>query len=136
MEKNSTLSGICIAEDEYLLGVVTRSELYKCLSGRYGFALYANKTIDKIIRKDFLQVDYHESINTVAKKAMNREFEHLYDFITVTHVGKYYGIVTVKDLLEKTIQVEVNNAKHINPLSELPGNVLIEKKLEACINQL
>jgi len=57
----------------------------------------------------------------------------LYDFITVTNNGKYYGIVTVKELLEKTMEIEVNVAKHMNPLTELPGNVLIEQRLQLCI---
>ncbi len=134
MEKNSSLSGICITEDERLVGIITRSELYKYLSGRYGFTLFAKKPIEKIMRRDFLKVDFHESIAAVAKKAMSRDFEHLYDFIAVTEGENYYGIVTVKDLLEKAMQVEVSNAKYINPLSELPGNILIEKKLQECID--
>lgn len=133
MERDPTLSGICVTEDENLVGLVTRSDLYKRLSGRYGFTLYSKKTIYKIMRTEFLRVDYHESIETVAKKAMNRELEDLYSIISVTKDGKYYGVVTVKDLLEKAMQVQVNYAKYINPLSELPGNILIERKLEECI---
>lgn len=134
MENDHSLSGLCITDNDYLVGIITRSDLYRYLSGQYGYNLYAKKTIEKIMSTEFLQVDYHESIETVSKKAMGRNIKHLYDFIAVAQDGRYYGVVTVKDLLEKTLQVEVNNAKHINPLSELPGNVLIEKKLEDCLN--
>lgn len=134
LEGDHSLSGFCITEDNYLTGIITRPELYRYLSGQYGYNLYAKKPIEKIMRTEFLRVDYHESIETVAKKAMGRDMEHLYDFITVTQDGRYFGIVTVKDLLEKLLQVEVNHAKHINPLSELPGNLMIEKRLEACIH--
>lgn len=48
--------------------------------------------------------------------------------------NEYFGIVTVKDLLEKTIELEVNYAKHLNPLSSLPGNMLIEQKLKELIH--
>jgi CBS domain-containing protein len=130
MERDRSVSGFCVTEDCYLAGVITRSELYRFLSGQYGYNLYAKKPIEKIMRKEFLRVDHHESIEIVAKKAMSRDIEHLYDFITVTQDGRYFGIVTVKDLLEKSLQVEVNHAKHINPLSELPGNALIERKLK------
>ena len=133
MEKDPSLSGVCVTEEETIIGVITRAELYRRLSGKYGYSLYSRKPAEKIMSKEFLQVDCHESIETVSKKAMGREYEHLYDFIAVTREGKYHGIVTVKDLLEKTIQIEVNNAKHLNPLSELPGNVMIEKKLEECV---
>jgi len=133
MEKDKTITGFCITENEYLIGIITRSRLYNFLSGQYGYNLYARKTIDLIMSTEFLQVDYHESVHVVSKLAMARNTEHLYDFISITHDSRYYGIVTVKDLLEKTIQVEVNNARHLNPLSELPGNILIEKRLEACL---
>jgi len=133
MEKDRSISGICVAREGYIVGTLTRRELYRRLSGRYGYTLFSKKTVENIMSTEFLCVDCHESIRTVSKKAMSRDFEKLYDFIAVTKDGKHYGIVTVKDLLEKTIQVEVNNAKHLNPLSELPGNVLIEKKLEEII---
>ena len=134
MESDCELCGICITENDYLIGVITRAEFYKHISGRYGYTLYSNKPIEIIMSREYIQVDYHESIQTVAKKAMGRDSNKLYDFIPVTQDGKYYGVVTVKDLLEKTLQIEVNGAKHINPLSELPGNVLIETTLEECIN--
>ena len=70
----------------------------------------------------------------VAKRAMARTVDQLYDFITVTKDQQYLGIVTVKDLLETTIQIEIDNAKHLNPLTELPGNVLIERELESCLH--
>jgi EAL domain-containing protein (putative c-di-GMP-specific phosphodiesterase class I)/GGDEF domain-containing protein len=134
MQHDLSIPGICVTEDECVTGILTRSDLYRQLSGQYGYNLYARKPVEAIMNRQFLQVDYHESIETVAKKAMGRAFENLYDFITVTQDGKYFGIVTVKDLLEKSFQVEINNAKHINPLSELPGNVLIEQRLETCIH--
>lgn len=130
MEEDKNISGFCITDAERLIGVITRTKLYQCLSGQYGYSLYGKKTVDKIMCTDFLQVDYHESVEEVAKLAMAREPEKLYDFITIVCDEHYYGIVTVKDLLEKTIQVRENNAKHLNPLSELPGNIIIEKKLE------
>ncbi len=134
MENEPSISGFCITEEEQIIGVITRSELYRNLSGLYGFTLYAKRPIKDIMSKAFLQVDYYESIENVSKKAMGRDNNHLYDFISVTKEDKYFGIVTVKDLLEKTIQVEVNNAKHLNPLSGLPGNLMIEKKLEESLS--
>jgi GGDEF domain-containing protein len=65
---------------------------------------------------------------------MQRESEKIYDFVVVTNENKYSGIVTVKDLLEKVIEIEFVNAKHLNPLSELPGNIIIEKQLEMAID--
>ena len=134
IKKDLTLPGFCVTCNDSVVGVITRNELFRYISDQYGFTLYANKSISVIMSKEFLCVDYQSSIDSVAKKAMNRHYDKIYDFITILKDEKYWGIVTVKDLLEKTIEIEVINAKHLNPLSELPGNLLIEKQLEMCIS--
>lgn len=133
MNSDYSIPGFCITRNDHLVGVITRNDLHLKLSGLYGYSLNCNKPINKIMNKNYMRVDYKTPIDIVAKVAMQRENDKLYDFITITKEEKYLGIVTVKDLLQKTIQIEVINAKHLNPLSELPGNVLIEKYLEKCI---
>ncbi len=134
MERDRLVCGLCVTEEGFVTGIITRGELYRRLSFQFGYSLHSNKAIETIMSKEFLCVDYHDSIETVAKNAMNRDFDKLYDFVTVTKDGKYFGIVTVKDLLNEALQIGVNNARHLNPLSGLPGNVTIEKELEHCIN--
>ena len=128
-----TLPGVCVTENDTVIGVITRNELFRKVSGRYGYNLYSNKPVSVIMSREFLCVDHQTTIDSVTKKAMQRDPDKIYDFITITKENKYYGIVTVKDLLEKSIEIEVFNAKHLNPLSELPGNMLIEQQLELCI---
>jgi EAL domain-containing protein (putative c-di-GMP-specific phosphodiesterase class I)/GGDEF domain-containing protein len=133
MKSDNSCHGFCVTEEEKVIGVITRNELYKNISGLYGYNLYGSKPVYNIMDKSFLQVDYKTTINIVAKKAMQRTIDKIYDFITITKEDRYYGTVTVKELLEKTIEMEVFNAKHLNPLSELPGNVMIEKEIEEAI---
>ncbi|MEA4895353.1 MAG: GGDEF domain-containing protein [Oscillospiraceae bacterium] len=133
MENDRLICGLCVTEDGYVKGIITRNELYRRLSFQFGYSLHSNKAIETIMSKEFLCVDYHDSIETVAKNAMNRDPDKLYDFVTVTKDGKYFGIVTVRDLLNEALQIGINNARHLNPLSGLPGNVTIEKELEHCI---
>lgn len=133
MHQDQSVPGFCIVQGSQVIGVITRSELHVKISGPYGYSLFSNKPIIEIMDTDFLQVDVETPIHTVAKLAMMRDAKHLYDFITVTKNGDYYGIVTVKELLEKTMEIEVSVAKHLNPLTELPGNLLIEQQLQQCV---
>jgi CBS domain-containing protein len=120
IKKDQTLPGFCITENNSVVGVITRNGLFKTVSRQYGYNLYSNKPISAVMSREFLGVDFRESVESVSKKAMQRDAEKIYDFITVTKDGEYYGIVTVKDLLENRYRSRLNNAKHINPLSELP----------------
>ncbi len=133
MNQDHAVPGFCIVQQNRVIGVITRNQLHVKISGPYGYSLFSKKEITEIMDTDFLQVDVATPIHTVAKLAMKRDSKHLYDFITVTENGRYYGIVTVKELLEKTMEIEVSVAKHMNPLTELPGNVLIEQRLQQCV---
>ncbi len=132
-KENESLPGICVVDNNEILGVVTKNSFYKSLSTQFGYSLYTNKPVEKLLETDFLCVDGETTVDIVSRNAMVRTPEKIYDFIVVTVNNKYYGTVTIKDLLEKTIEIEVMNAKNLNPLSELPGNVVIERELERAI---
>lgn len=132
---NPTLSGIPVVDKDKLSGLIMKDKFFSKLGTQYGYALFANRPIIHIMDKHPLYVSYETTIEVASKLAMNRITENLYDYIVVLKDNKYYGIVTVKDLLEKTIELEVNYAKHLNPLSGLPGNVLIEQKLEELLQR-
>ena len=130
---NTDMIGLCVVEDEIPLGIVTKEKLTLQLSGQYGFALNQYKNISKLMDKNYLSVDYQTTLNIVSKMAMSRPSDNLYDFIVVTRHDKLYGVVTVKDLLETTTEIEISAARHLNPLTGLPGNLMIEEKLTECV---
>lgn len=133
MKADANIPGFCITENGFVTGVITRDQLNAGLSSQYGYSLYYKKPVRELMSRDFMCVDVETPIDLVAKTAMQRTVDRLYDFITVTKGERYFGIVTVRDLLMKTIEIEIVNAKHLNPLTELPGNLMIEKHLEKCL---
>ena len=132
-QQNSNFFGLCIVENGTTQGIITNEKLSRKMSGHYGFSLYQNKPITELMDRDFLSVEYDTPINTVSYMAMNRKNESLYDFIVVTEEGKYIGTVTIKDLLQKKTEIDVDNAKHLNPLTGLSGNLIIEERLKFCL---
>ena len=126
---NPSLYGLPVVDDDKLPGLIMKDKFYAKLGTQYGFALYVNRPVGILMDNRPLTVDYETSIDNVSKMAMARSEENLYDYIVVTRDSRYYGIVTVKDLLEKTTELEVNFARHLNPLTGLPGNMLIEQKM-------
>ena len=116
-----------------VLGAVTRSSIDHTMSGQYGYSLYSKRHISNIMNTGTLTVETDVSIDIVSKMAMSRPPKMIYDFIVVTEQGRYHGVVTIKDLLEKTMEIEVFNSRQLNPLSGLPGNIAIEKSFEQFI---
>ena len=68
-------------------------------------------------------------IEMVARLALIRPKQVLYDAIVVSDNGTYVGIVTVKDLLEASISIQVERAMDTNPLTHLPGNIQIQDRI-------
>jgi len=129
IKQDESCMGFCVIENNKPVGIVTRADLALKLSGNYGFSLYQNNKIYELMKKDFLMVDVKTPIGEVSTMAMSRDLENLYDFIVVTQDQTYFGTVTIKDLLQKTTELEINSAKQQNPLTGLPGNQLIEYRI-------
>jgi len=135
MLARTNAQGFCVTSEGAVRGVVTRNAVNAATAGVYGYSLYAKKNIASIMDREFLALDHQTPVTLAGKLAMARPDSKVYDFITVTLNGQYYGIVTIKDLLNKTIEIEVNNATQLNPLTALPGNPLIERALANMLHE-
>lgn len=134
MRKNPEITEVCVVDsDNKVCGLLTRSYLEECFGGQYGYNLNHRKAIFQLVHDDYLAVDYEMSIETVAKMALLRPQKVLYDAVVVTKNGMYQGVVTVKDLLQSAITIQVERATDANPLTHLPGNQMIEERIESCL---
>ncbi|WP_245947181.1 GGDEF domain-containing protein [Bacillus taeanensis] len=93
------------------------------------------REIDLLMNVDPLIVDYYETITTVSQLAMNRNEEEIYDYVIVTKNEAYYGVVSIRNLLMKFAEVQAEMASFMNPLTGLPGNHVIDEKLNQTIQQ-
>lgn len=127
--------GVTITQDNKPIGLVMKNNFLSHLATQYGMAVYMNRPVSLIMERNPLMVDYDTPLDQVSKFAVSRPEEYMYDYIIVTKHKRFYGITTVRRLLEKTTQLEINRAKHSNPLSGLPGNLLIEERLQQVIQR-
>ncbi len=129
MRLNPTITEFTVVEASVAVGFMTKTSLSETLGGRYGFTLHSRKPIYKLVNTDFLRVNYNMPVDQVSRLAMQRAFNHLYNPIVVEREDRYYGLVTIKDLLDTCTKIDVDIAAHSNPLTGLPGNLLIEKEI-------
>lgn len=129
LQNDPSITEFTVTEEGAAIGFMTRTALIEKFGGRYGFSLNSKKSIQQLTSKNFLSVNYDMPINQVSKLAMQRQYEQLYNPIVVEREGKYWGIVTIKDLLEACTKAEVDTAMHSNPLTGLPGNLIIDQEI-------
>ncbi len=129
-KETPSLEGIVVCLNEQPVGLVMKTHFYQALSTKYGFNLFMNRTIELVMNKEPLMVDYSVPITDVSALAMNRSLDHLYDYVIVTVQDQMYGIVSIKNLLMKLTEVQVKIARNSNPLTGLPGNFVINETLQ------
>jgi EAL domain-containing protein (putative c-di-GMP-specific phosphodiesterase class I)/GGDEF domain-containing protein len=132
MEQPSLL-GIPVVDDGKVQGLVMRDKFFMQLGTQYGFSLYSKRPVRLLMDRRPLVIDCGTSLENASKVMTARSNECLYDIAVVVRNHRYLGTISVKDVLNKTMEIEVNHAKHLNPLTGLPGNILIERQLEDAI---
>ncbi len=131
--QGKSITGVCIVENGQPVGLVMKHCLDSVLATQYGIAVFSKRPVSLVMDTSPLIVDFYTSVSEVSKFAMERATEQIYDYVIVTKDLKYYGVVTIKSLLQHTTMLERNYAKELNPLTGLPGNSIIQNTISSII---
>ncbi|MEO4054652.1 GGDEF domain-containing protein [Solibacillus sp. CAU 1738] len=126
---NPQLRGLVVTKQGVPISYISRLHFYEKVGTLYDYNLFMGRKSNLIAKPTPLIVDYYRPIVDVSKLAMDRFPEDLYDDIIVTRDGYYVGVVSVRSLLLKLVDIQVEFASLLNPLSYLPSSHLIEEKL-------
>ena len=129
VESTPTYS-VAIIEDSKPIGQIMSYNLDRCLAHRFGISLYYEKSVTKIMNPAPLLTEASQSVEDVARLAMARPSQEIYDDIIVTENASYAGTVSVQKLLDYLALAQLELAKGANPLTGLPGNLAIEREID------
>ena len=132
-QDNPKLQGIVLIKDNVRPGLITRTRFYQKMGTRYGYNLYMKKSINTLANKQPLIVDYFTSAIEVSKLAMNRLEEEIYDDVIIELDHTIVGVVSIKNLLMKVADIQVEFASYLNPLTRLPGNNIINENIKQAL---
>lgn len=122
------------SNDDYIEGMIMKSFLNSRLADQYGYDLYIGRSIKLLMDVRPLTIDYYTPISTALTLAMQRKKETIYDDVVVTQSSRYYGVATIYDLIKHSTESEKRYAKQLNPLTGLPGNLIIRQVIEQYIS--
>jgi diguanylate cyclase (GGDEF)-like protein len=130
-QQHSELTILPLVDYGVASGIIFRDIfLSKLFSSRFGMELHGKKPIKTFIDQVPLSIDYHTPIELVSQQ-LTSTMRHEQAFI-ITRDNKYIGVATILSLLEKITMQQIDNAKHANPLTLLPGSVPMNEQ----VNQL
>ncbi|WP_349618505.1 bifunctional diguanylate cyclase/phosphodiesterase [Azotobacter salinestris] len=111
------------------VGVVHRHALSDALLKPFGPELFARKAIERLMSEDFLAVDQSHSLQQVSRLLTGRARQRIEEDFVITQDGRYRGIGRAIDVLRLITEQKLQQARHANPLTLLPGNVPIQQCL-------
>jgi len=120
-----------LVDDSIASGIIFRDKfLTKLFSTRYGIDLHGKNPIKTFVESAPLCIDKNTPIDLISKQLTSLPTSD--PAFIIADNGDYMGIGTLLDLLAEFTRQQIDNAKHANPLTLLPGSVPINNQ----VNQL
>ncbi len=127
------INSLAVVDGEKILGLILRATIQGKLSQNFGRDLYSKKPASEVAMDAVpLTVDATLSIEQVSRLVTSRARYSQEDDFVVSRDGRFVGIGHVIDLLKQVTELQVNQARYANPLTQLPGVIPIND----CIDQL
>jgi diguanylate cyclase (GGDEF)-like protein len=123
------LESVVILQETEVLGMVLRKEFMNMYASLYGKDLYGKQQIMRFINRNVLQVEKYLPLEDVSFRLTTGLDLHREEFIILDNCT-LDGTGRLIDLLHEITKLQVNRARHANPLTLLPGNVPIQQQLQ------
>ncbi|MFT0531667.1 GGDEF domain-containing protein [Castellaniella hirudinis] len=121
---------IPVVENDMPIGVLKRSSLIERFSLPFQRELYGASPCRLFMDSKPLIVDMHTPLLTLSRWLAEAEGHALATDFIITGRGRYLGVGSSQDLLQALNRLQLRAARHANPLTQLPGNVPIDRQIQ------
>lgn len=128
------LQAMPVVENDKPVGMISRFMLIDRFARPYQRELYGKKACAELMDPAPLVVDGYTSIRELGSIMIGAEHHHLANGFIITENDLYQGIGTGHDLMRAITDMQLSAARHANPLTELPGNILIDDQIEQLLS--
>ncbi len=117
------------------VGIIHRHSLSDALLKPFATDLLARKPISRLMSNDYLAVEISQSLQQVSRLLTSRARQRIEEDFIITRQGQYCGLGRVIDVLKLITERKIQQARHANPLTLLPGNVPIQQCFTRLLEQ-
>jgi EAL domain-containing protein (putative c-di-GMP-specific phosphodiesterase class I)/GGDEF domain-containing protein len=133
-QKHPELQLLPIVEKDLPVGIINRHLFFnKLMATRFGVELYDKKPVRKLLEKQVILIDINSELESVSQRLIATPVPE--QAFIITSEGKYHGVATVLDLLEIITEQKIQNARHANPLTLLPGIVPVNHVINKMLGE-
>lgn len=128
------LESIVVVNENEVLGLVLRRDFMNMYASLYGKELYGKQPIVRFMNRNVIQVEKKMPLEEVSYR-LTTSLDIYTDEFIILDGCRLAGKGRLIDLLHEITKLQVNRARHANPLTLLPGNVPIQQQLQKLFRQ-
>lgn len=129
-DEDKELYSIPVVIDGHPVGLISRYTMIDGFARPFRRELYGRRSCEMMMDRSALVVDHNVSLLDLSDLILQSEPHHLSVGFIITDNGRYAGMGSGHDLLRLVTQMQINAARYANPLTLLPGNVLINEHID------
>lgn len=122
------LPAVAIVADGSAQGIIHRNRFLSRYGRPGGREALAAQPCDTFMDREPLLIERRLAIREISEQLLKADARHLEGFI-FTDRGRYAGIGMGQDLMREMLLMQLEAARHANPLTQLPGNVPIDEHI-------
>lgn len=126
-ERHPGLQSLPILLGDRPAGLISRITLIDRYARPYRRELYGRKSCTVIMDPQPLLVETETSLQELGFLLAEGDQRHLADGFLVVDQGRYYGYGSGHDVVREITRLQIEAARHTNPLTDLPGNVPLKR---------
>lgn len=115
------------------IGVLRSTQVFRRSSERYFDELFGRRACTALMDPEPLVFDVSASLRQMSEAVARQDDRLLGDGFLLTRQGVFAGVGKSSDLMRAVSDLQVQTARHANPLTGLPGNIAIERHLDALL---
>ncbi|HSN71423.1 MAG TPA: bifunctional diguanylate cyclase/phosphodiesterase [Steroidobacteraceae bacterium] len=127
------LDAIAIVEAERPIGLVRRGDVLAPDGQPLHPDWFNEKPVRAVMQAPPLTIDIRLRLEQVSRLVTRQSSARASDQFVITRDGRYVGMGATMNLLRQMTEQQLNMARQSNPLTLLPGNAVIHKKLECAL---
>lgn len=120
---------VAVVENGKPIAVVRRNAFLTLFTNPYSHSLYAKRRVMDVADQKPLIAEADTPLEILSQQLTDSHDIEQEDFVIVDGSGDYLGMGSIVDLLREITAIQVRQARHANPLTGLPGNILINEML-------
>jgi diguanylate cyclase (GGDEF)-like protein len=133
--ENLNIHAIPVLHNNQPLGMIFRNQLMESYSDIYGRALFSKKSAKDIMSNSPMIIEHSMPLEQVSALLTARANSEFTQPSIIIENGMYIGVVSPRDLLRSITESKLEQARYANPLTGLPGNVVIEKEIDYMLSK-